>query len=986
MSKSKIPEVNPRVNFSQMEDGINDFWKENKIFEKSIEQRPKDRRYSFVDGPPFVTGSPHYGTLLTSIPKDIIPRYWTMKGYRVRRVWGWDCHGLPIEQNVNKELGIKDKFEVENSFGVEKYVGACRTYVEKGISDWRWYIEKIGRWVDLDNAYRTMDPEFNESVIWAFKQIWDKGLVYKGKRVSLYSTDTSTPVSNFEVNMDDNYQDVEDLSIFVKFTLKTDKFNEYTEGKDLRLVAWTTTPWTIPANFALMVNSDFTYSIVKYKDEYLVVAKDRLEFTFGEEEYEVVKEVKGEEFNGLEYEPAYDFYKDQATEKDWHVYTSNEVIEEEGTGILHVAPGFGEVDFNLGKEFGLSAIVHIDEVGNMKDGEWKDVYIRDASPMVTEDLEKQGKLLRSEPYVHRLPFYRGDNPLIYVSQDSYFVDIQKIKPRMLELAEKINMIPEIFMKRFINVIETAPDWAISRNRYWATIMPVWEAEDGDQIVVGSFDDMMEYTDKIEKKEDGYYLDGQKMTLHRDVCDKLVFNKDGKEYHRIPEVLDCWMDSGSVPFAEHHYPFENEEDFKNSFPADFIIEYTGQLRAWFNMLFRISTMLFDDVAFKNVICHGVMFGTDGRKMSKSYKNYPDPKEVLENLGGEALRLYIMSAPIISGGDMEWSDEILKDQVKDVLIPIWNTYRYLSMYSNIHNWSPETCEFTSENKLDIWLETYLKKVAIEYAEALEAYDIPRSTKLIQPCIDDISKWWIRRSRDRFASGDTDALQTLYSAMVLFTKIFAPQMPFLTEEMFQNLVVKTQVNGFKESVHLEDYPEFNKEDIDEKLLRDMEIAREVSSIGLKLREDSGLKLRQPLSKAYIDLEDDFLKDIVKAELNVKDIEYSKKVVEGEGLVSGKEGSTIVTLDTNITEELKEEGQWNEFLRKYRNVRKNEGLRMEDVVNIYVNSANTAILENLEKRFEENKEVLQVKEYIFGKDIKEESGKFMIDDIEVVIKIEKI
>ena len=983
---SKIPEVNPKVNFSQMEDGINEFWKENDIFKKSIEQRPEDKRYSFVDGPPFVTGSPHYGTLLTSIPKDIIPRYWTMKGYRVRRVWGWDCHGLPIEENVNKKLGIKDKFEVENSFGIEKYVGECRSYVEKGITDWRWYIEKIGRWVDLDSAYRTMDPEFNESVIWAFKQMWEKGLIYEGKRVSLYSTDTSTPVSSFEVNMDDNYQDIEDLSIFVKFPLKTKKFDKYTDGKKLNIIAWTTTPWTIPANFALMVNSKFTYSIVKYKDEYLVVAKERLKFTFGEEEYEVVEEVKGSEFEGLEYEPAYDFYKDEVKKKDWHIYTSNEVIEEEGTGVLHIAPGFGEVDFNLGKELGLSAIVHIDEVGNMKNGDWKGVYIRDASPMVTKDLEKRGKLLRSEPYMHRLPFYRGKNPLIYMALNSYFVDMQKIKPRMLELVKKINMVPEIFMKRFVNVIETAPDWAISRNRYWATIMPIWESEEGDQIVVGSMKEMMEYTDEIEKRDDGYYIAGKKMTLHRDVCDKLVFKKDGKEYHRIPEVLDCWMDSGSVPFAEHHYPFENKKAFEESFPADFIIEYTGQLRAWFNMLFRLSTILFDDIAFKNVICHGVMFGNDGRKMSKSYQNYPDPKEVLEKLGGEALRLYIMSAPIIGGGDMAWSDDILKDQLKDVLIPIWNTYRYLSLYANIHNWIPETTEFTSKNELDIWLESYMKKTAMGYSQAIESYDIPKSAKLIQPCIDNISKWWIRRSRDRFANGNTDALQTLYSTMVLFSKIFAPQMPFLTEKIYQDLVVKIELKDAKESVHLEDYPSFKKGDVNKELLEEMELVRQVSSIGLKLREDAGLKLRQPLEKVYVGIKKKSLQEIVKAELNVKHIAFSKKAVKGKGLRSEGEGEMIVTLDTNISKGLKQEGQWNEFLRKYRNIRKKLGLKIEDIVNIYVDSEDKEILGILEKKFGENKKDLQMNASTFGEAIDDVSGKFMIDEEEIKVRIEKV
>lgn len=988
MAKSKIPEVNPRAHFSAMEDMINEYWKENEIFKKSVESRPKDKRYSFIDGPPFVSGMPHYGHILVSIVKDIVPRYWTMKGYRVRRVWGWDCHGLPIESKVNEKLKIKDRADVEELIGVDKYVQECRTYVEQGIADWRWYIEKLGRWVDLDNAYRTMDPEFNESVIWAFKQIWDKDLIYKGKRVSLYSTDTSTPVSNFEVAMDDNYEDVEDLSIFVKFTLKTDKFDEYTEGEPVRLVAWTTTPWTIPANFALIVNEDFDYSLVKYKDEYLAVAKDRLEYTFGDEEYKVVKELKGKEFEGLQYEPAYDFFKDEANEKDWHVYTSEEVIGDEGTGILHVAPGFGEVDFNLGQELGLSTIVHIDENGNMLHGEWKDMYIREASPVITEDLEEQGKLLRSEIYIHRLPFYRGKNPLIYMAQDSYFVDIQKIKPRMLELQKKINWVPETFKKRFEYVLETSPDWAISRTRYWATIMPIWQSEDGDQIVVGSIEEMMGYTDQIEKVEleDGKYeyrLDGEKIKLHRDFCDKLVFKKNGKEYHRIPEVLDCWMDSGSVPFAEHHYPFENKEAFEDSFPADFIVEYTGQIRAWFNVLFRMSLMIFDDIPYKNVVCHGVMFGDDGRKMSKSYQNYPDPKTTLEEKGAEAVRLYLMSTPIMAGGDTSWSNDVLNDQLKDVLIPIWNTYRYLSLYANIHDWSPESTDFTSNYKLDKWIESYMKKTTRQYSEALENYDIPSSVKLIHPCIDNISRWWIRRSRDRFADGNPDALQTLYATLVLFAKTFAPQMPFLTEEMYQNLVVKTGLDS-KESVHLEMYPEINDKDIDKKLLENMKVVRSICSNGLKIREDEGLKLRQPLSKAYTSIEDDFLKEIIKAELNVKEIESTQEPKEGKNLVTNGQYEEFVTLDTEITEELRKEGYINDFLRQYQNARKKgKNIDYGDQVNLTVGIEVEEMKNILDEYLKENHKDLDIEGYSFKSELSEKS--FKLGEVEVSVEVEK-
>jgi len=987
MSKSKIVDVNPQVNFSAMEDNINEFWKKNNTFNKSIEQRPKERRYSFVDGPPFVSGMPHYGTLLVSIPKDIIPRFWTMKGYRVRRVWGWDCHGLPIETKVNEKYGIKDRYDVENNIGVEQYVKQCKLFVDQHISDWRWYIEKIGRWVDLDHAYKTMDPEFNESVIWAFKQMWEKGFVYKGKRVSLYSTDTSTPVSNFEVGMDDTYEDVEDLSIFVKFALKTEKFKQFTDGKKVSLVAWTTTPWTIPANFALVVNEKFVYSLVKYKDEYMVVAKDRLEYTFGTEEYEVVTELTGKDFDGLEYEPAYDYFVDTATPKDWHVYMSEEVIIDEGTGVLHVAPGFGEVDFKMGKDWGLSDTVHIDEIGNMKNEPWKGIYIREASPLVAKDLEERKILLRSEVYLHRLPFYRGKNPLIYMTQDSYFIDIQKIKEKMLELAPEVNWIPKTFEKRFNNVLETSPDWSVSRSRYWATIMPIWQNEDGEQIIVGSFEEMMEYTDQVEKRvsEEGktqYFLNDERLTLHRDMCDKIVLKKDGKEYKRIPEVLDCWMDSGSVPFAEHHYPFENKEAFEEAFPADFIVEYTGQIRAWFNVLFRLSVILFDKIPYKNVICHGVMFGTDGRKMSKSFHNYPDPKETLEKFGGEALRLYFMSTPVMAGGDINWSDDLLKDQIKDVLLPIWNTYRYLTMYANLNSWTPTTTDFTSDADLDKWMESYMKNVSIEYAKALENYDIPSSVKLIQPCIDNISKWWIRRSRNRFANGDENALQTLYATMVLFTKTFAPQMPFLTEEIYQNLVVNAGVENGKESVHLEDYPIFSEEEVNKELLEKMELVREISSNGLKAREDSGRNLRQPLLEAYIGSDDELVKSIVQEELNVKEVKYSKKPVEGDGYVTFGDYEKYVTLNISINEELEAEGLKNDFLRKYRDLRKKSGLKVDDQVSLNVNFEDETQERILKSYIEENKKELSVKEFSFGEKT-ENSKEIILNEKKIYIEI---
>jgi isoleucyl-tRNA synthetase len=477
--------VDSKVSLPELEEQVSEFWKKDRTFEKSIEQRSPDNSYTFVDGPPFVTGSPHYGSLLPSIAKDVIPRYQTMIGKRVRRVWGWDCHGLPIEERVNQKLGIKSSRELEE-FGIGKYIQECKKYVEGVTSDWRWYVDKIGRWADLDNAYKTMDPDYMESVIWAFKQIYDKGLIYKGKRVSLFSTDTSTPVSNFEVAMDpDNYQDVEDLSVFVKFELKD--IPDFIRSKGpIFMVAWTTTPWTIPSNFALAVNEKFDYVLVEYDTELYIVAKERLEYTFVDKNLvNILQEFKGGGLEGLSYKPVYDFFEEEAGEGDFKVYLSDDVTVEDGTGVLHMAPAFGEVDYQMGLKYGISPIPDIDEEGKMTVGEWKGIYLRDASPLIAEDMRKRGSLLRSQPYTHRLPFYRGKNPLIYMVQDAYFIDIQKIKDRMLELNENINWIPKHIKEgRFAETIKTSPDWCISRNRYWATVMPIWMSEDGEELVIG----------------------------------------------------------------------------------------------------------------------------------------------------------------------------------------------------------------------------------------------------------------------------------------------------------------------------------------------------------------------------------------------------------------------------------------------------------------------------------------------------------------------
>ncbi len=937
--------VSSQVDLPKLEEEVTSFWKDQKIFEKSIEWHDINNSYVFVDGPPFVSGLPHYGHLLTSIAKDLIPRYQTMNGKRVRRVWGWDCHGLPVEDKVNKQLGIKSSAQLEKDFGIEKYIQECRDYVNGTTNEWRWYVDKIGRWVDMDHPYRTMDVDFMESVIWGFKQIWDKGLIYKGKRVSLFSTDTSTPVSNFEVAMDvDNYQDTEDLSVFVKF--RVSEFSNLPIGELVKkdesvyLVAWTTTPWTIPANFALAVNEKYKYVLVSYNNENLIVAKERLEYTFSEHKehigksadsvVKILSEFNGSALEGIRYTQVYDFLKSENPDSDFKVYLSDDVTIDEGTGVLHIAPAFGEVDFQMGQKYGISAIADIDDAGLMTVGDWKGMYLRDASPLIAEDMQKIGALLRSELYTHRLPYYRGVNPLIYMAQDAYFIDIQKLKGRMGELNQNINWIPKHIREgRFGQTIETSPDWCISRNRYWATIMPIWQSVDGDQIVVGSIEEMMQYSDQISKKEiDGkskYFFDDEPMDLHRDIADQIVFKKDGKDYRRIPEVLDVWMDSGSAPFAEYHYPFENKELFEKNRPADFIIEYVPQVRAWFNVLHRISTIVFDDIAFTNAICHGTIAGNDGRKMSKSFGNYPDPKELLDKYGADALRLYLMSSPIIVGEDLNFSEDGVSENYR-FLLTFWNCYKFFVDYGNAFSWS---CELEGANGdkslmtvMDRWILSKLTELVLNVRKNLDNYNIMHAAKLLKEfLVEDFSTWYIRLNRGRISNNADEidrnaALSVMYGVLVSYTKLAAPFVPFITEEIYRNI-------AFDESVHLSMYPNGDSSLVDAQLMKDMVLVRQIVERGHSLRKESNMKLRQPLQSVSYSLNtklSEELEYIIAGELNVKEVKYQ------ESKKSQIEEKGSVELDTVISEELQKEGEARELIRSIQQLRKNEGLTLQD------------------------------------------------------------
>jgi isoleucyl-tRNA synthetase len=946
MSK-KINKVSNFVKFPQLEKDITNFWKENNIFEKSLQIREGAQRYAFMDGPPFVSGSPHFGTLIPSIAKDVIPRYQTMKGKYVRRVFGWDCHGLPIEEKVSSKFKLKNKEDIE-AFGINKYIEECRNHVNECISNWKYYIDAVGRWVDLDNAYYTMNPEFNESILWVFKKAWDKGLIYKGKRVSLYSIDNQTPVSEFEVNMDpSNYRDVKDIAIYVEFPITSTLKGLEAESKDSKLIIWTTTPWTIPAHLCMAYNPELMYVIALFEGQKYILAESRILDVFQTtDDYvgtdkgklvQVLARFEGSLLEGLTYEPVYNHQN--STEKHFKLYNANYVTDTDGTGLVHIAK-YGKEDIDLCNKNGIELFDSITLDGIILDGKAKGVHMREALNVITEEIQEKGKLFRSQEYTHRLPFYRGTSPLIYMPQESYFIDIQKLKPRMVELNESINWYPNHFKKgRFLEVIENAPDWCISRTRYWATIMPLWQNVDGDNIVCGSVEDMMQYTDQITKENDNYYFNNKKLLLHRDYCDDIILKKDGKEYRRVPEVLDNWLDSGSVPFAEFSYPFKNEKEFKESHPADYIIEYTGQLRAWFNMLLRVSVIAFDDVPFKNAVVTGNMVGNDGRKMSKSFGNYPDPKDILENIGGEALRLQLMESSVMLGEDTAWSDELLNDQVKNVIIPFWNTFTYFTIYAELNNYTPTNDEYILTNIMDKWLKNRVQKAINDFDNALSNYNMPDAVKTIRPVIDDISTWYIRRSRERFSSNDVSAMQNLYASLVKLMKTFAPQLCFITERMYQEIVVDVLPNA-KESVHLEDYPQIL--DFDIELLNQMTKLRGLSSLGLAIRSENNLAVRQPLALVATDLEDKELIEVLKEELNCKKVISTKDFTN---LIVKESEFGIVGLDIQLTQELLEEGQLADLSRKIQNARKNGGLTMGQKVNSFYYTENQEIIEFLNK-----------------------------------------
>jgi isoleucyl-tRNA synthetase len=915
------------MNTAEIEEKILKFWAKRKIFEKTITQRKRGPFFSFYDGPPFATGKPHYGHILATTIKDTVLRYWTMKGYQVPRRVGWDCHGLPVENLIEKELGIKNKREIE-SYGIEKFNQACRESVFRCVSDFEQTLKRVGRWADYKKAYATLDSNYIESVWWVLKKLWDQGLVYKDYRVSPYCPRCGTPLSNFEANQ--GYKDTKDPSLFVKFKVQSSKFEIPTY-----FLVWTTTPWTLPGNVGLAIHPQANYILVSQEKENYILAENRKEILSGD--YSIIRKISGKEIVGLKYEPIFDSLlaqKPKNIENAFQVLPADFVSLQEGTGIVHIAPMYGEDDFNLGKKFNLPLKHVVNESGLFEYfvREFSGRFVKETDSQIIGNLSDRNLLYKREEILHPYPFcWRCDTPLLYYALDSWYIAITKFKKELIVNNRKIRWVPEyIKYGRFGNWLKEARDWNFSRNRFWGAPIPIWRCEECQEYkCVGSLKELGK------KPKD----------LHRPYIDEIII-KCGKckgIMKRIPEVFDCWFESGSMPYAQWHYPFENKKLVEKTFPADFIAEGLDQTRGWFYTLHVLATALTikniglgkEKPAFKNVIVNGLILDAQGRKLSKRLRNYPEPKEVFDKYGADSLRYFLLSSTPI-GEDYRFSEKGVEEVWRKIPSTILNCYNFFEMYKS-RNFKPVK-KFPIKNLLDAWIISRLQRLNQEIVYYMDKYEINKAARLFSDFIDDLSNWYIRRSRKREFS------QQLYYILFSLSKLIAPFMPFIAEELYQLLCSKSKTKNqeLKISVHLCDYPKPDKKLINKNLEEKMKRVREIVALGLAERAKVGIKVRQPL--ALLKIKNEKLKikskellDLIAEELNVKKVVFDTSI------------KSAVELDTKVTPELREEGIIREIIRQVQEMRKKVGLKPKDKIIInYLGSSD--LIELLER----NREVL--------------------------------
>lgn len=920
--------VDPKVNFSKQEENILEFWEKNNIFKKSIAQREGCDEYILYDGPPFATGLPHFGHFIPSTIKDIIPRYQTMKGKKVERRFGWDCHGLPVENLIENELGLNSKSDIE-AYGVDKFNEACRNSVLRYVKEWQQTITRLGRWVDFENDYKTMDSDYMESIWWVIKQLWEKGLLYEGHYILPFCPRCATVLSNHELNLG-GYKDVHDPAITVRFKI-TEAPPFFTDSTisngHTYFFAWTTTPWTLPSNLGLAVGPDIDYVKIQVGDNFYILAQARLESYYKDpNEYTIIWTKKGAELKDIRYEPIFPYFAElakatKATDDTpssigaFRVFVGDFVTTTDGAGIVHTAPGFGEDDNKMFKGTGVPVICPIDTECKFtaEVSDYAGRFVKSCDKDIIERLKSDGTLIKREQILHAYPHcWRCSSPLIYRAIGSWFVGVESIRQKLLTANYKITWQPEhIKVGRFGKWLEGARDWAISRNRYWGNPIPVWKCEVCSKtICVGSRTELKELS--------GVYPDD----LHKHFVDSITIPCEcGSKMTRIPEVLDCWFESGSMPYAQNHYPFENKEYFEAHFPADFISEGLDQTRGWFYTLTVLAAALFDKPAFHNCIVNGLILATDGKKMSKSLRNYTDPSLVMDEFGADAIRLFLMHSAAVKADDLKYSDEGVRDVLKGILIPLWNSYSFFITYANIDGIEASGDAFNEKlpiNPLDRWILSITQKMVQEVTEALDNYDLSKAIDPIVLYIDQLNNWYIRRSRRRFWKSENDgdkieAYETLYSALKTFTLIASPVIPFITESMWQNLRLDTDA----ESVHLADYPIYDEVKRDSGLEFEMDTVQKAVSMGRSLRYQYNLKIRQPLkSVEFVTRSPEekavllSMEESIREELNVKKVVFHER--EDELVVYrakanfrtlGKELGPLMKTASNIIAELNQD-----------------------------------------------------------------------------------